>query len=121
MPSLSFKSQFAGLVQTGKKTQSIRAPRKRPFKVGDTLYLFTAMRTKQCRQIGEGEVTEIKQVRIKGGFIWVDERGLTFAEATAFAIADGFPGVSSLIHWFREQHGLPFTGALIRWRLRTAP
>jgi len=124
MPALSFKSQFAGLVQTGRKTQTIRAPRKRPFKVGDTLHLFTAMRTPQCRKIGEAEAIEVSKVaiRLRSGeaIILVGSRVLSPDEAEELSVADGFGSFAELEAWFAEQHGLPFSGTLIRWRLKMA-
>jgi hypothetical protein len=51
MPAFNYKKQFAELVATGRKRQTIRAMRKRPIKVGDKLYHFTGMRTKQCSQL----------------------------------------------------------------------
>lgn len=53
MPLYNFKSQFAGLVESLKKRQTIRPKRKRPTKIGDVLYLYTGHRTKKSRKIGE--------------------------------------------------------------------
>ena len=38
-------------MESGAKPCTIRAPRKRPIHVGDTLYLYTGMRTKACRRL----------------------------------------------------------------------
>lgn len=43
----------------GSKTQTIRKPRKRPIKVGDKLYVYWKLRTKECRKLGVGKVTSI--------------------------------------------------------------
>ncbi len=40
MPLLNFQKQFAEKVRTGKKTQTIRATRKRPVVVGDIVILM---------------------------------------------------------------------------------
>jgi len=60
MPSLSFQKQFVPAVRAmldkdyaqrlkiKPKTTTIRAARKRPFRKGDTLYLFSGIRTKYC-------------------------------------------------------------------------
>ena len=55
MPALNFQSQFAPPILAGKKPFTLRAPRKdgRDPKTGQPLYLFTAMRTKQCRKFAE--------------------------------------------------------------------
>jgi hypothetical protein len=33
-----------------------------------------------------------------------------------FAMADGFTGWEQMREWFRDTHGLPFSGVLIRWQ-----
>lgn len=125
MPALNFKSEFVGLVQSGKKTRTIRAPRKRPIKVGDTVILSSGARTKHYRQIGEGIVTEVDRVdlRLRSGqvIVIVSSHVLDPEEAEVFAKADGFAGFAEMVAWFERQHGLPFAGHLIRWQLKTAP
>lgn len=51
MPSLNFQKQFVPLIESGEKRQTIRLKRKNPIKVGDNLYLFTGLRTKNCKNI----------------------------------------------------------------------
>lgn len=53
MPALNFKAQFAPLVESGAKRRTIRAFRKdkRDPKQGDTLYLYTGLRTKYAKPI----------------------------------------------------------------------
>lgn len=45
----------------GTKTQTIRKPRKHPFKVGMTVQIYWKLRTKQCRKLGEGIITKIER------------------------------------------------------------
>jgi hypothetical protein len=61
----------------GTKTQTIRFPRKRPFKVGDNLQVYWKPRTKQCEKLFDAKVTKIEtkalgdvdeQDAIKDGF-----------------------------------------------------
>jgi hypothetical protein len=59
MPSLGF-TRLLDKLRDGSKTQTIRAPRKQPLKVGDTLHIFWKMRTKQCQKLGEGTITKIQ-------------------------------------------------------------
>ena len=49
MVAFSFKAQFADLVASGKKTQTIRQTARA--KPGDRLQLYTGMRTKKCRKL----------------------------------------------------------------------
>jgi hypothetical protein len=64
MPALNFRPQFADLVSSGQKTQTIRQVRKCPIKVGDTLWLYTGMRTKQCRLLADAVVTDVQGIQI---------------------------------------------------------
>jgi len=65
MPALNFQARFADAVERGDKTQTIRAPRKRPFKVGDNLYLYTGMRTKWCRKLLDAVCIGVDPIRIE--------------------------------------------------------
>lgn len=53
MPAYSFMGQFVPYVEDGSKPHTVRNRRKNPAKVGDTLYLYYAMRTRQCRKLKE--------------------------------------------------------------------
>lgn len=52
MVAYSFKKRFADAVESGAKSQTIRAPRKRHARPGELVQLYTGMRTKQCRRLG---------------------------------------------------------------------
>ena len=126
MPALNFKAEFAEDVEYGHKRQTVRAPRKdgRPHcKVGDTLKLYTGMRTKDCRLLGEATVTRIARVKIEPTCMYVNDRLLPSAiydrdcEQTdnEFAEADGFKSFTDMANWFSDVHGLPFEGTVIEW------
>jgi hypothetical protein len=121
---LSFHARFASLVESGQKTQSIRAPRKRPIVVNDRVYLYTGMRTKACRKLGEGLVESVSSIQIKSRgagdpfpLVWIRSLKLGDWQLDDFARADGFADAREMRAWFEESSGLPFTGSLIRWRL----
>jgi hypothetical protein len=144
MPALNFQAQFAPLVESGAKRQTIRAYRKdgRDPEVGDKLFLFTGMRTLACRRLairGDVDVAiilvkdrpprhvvrckSVAQFKIWRGFRqWnclVSDRGSlkrkNARNADAFARADGFTDWLGIVDWFEKTHGLPFEGLLIRW------
>jgi len=117
MPALSFQAQFAHMVESGEKLQTIRAHRKRPFRVGDRLYLYSGMRTKQCRKLGEAICTETRSVRLTThGSFYLDGFILWGrSEVEPFARRDGFANMSEMVEWFETNHGLPFDGQLVRW------
>lgn len=115
MPALNFSEQFADRVESGTKQQTIRRKRKHPIKYGDTLYLYTGMRTKDCRKLGEGECHVTRSIRIKGGRVWLDGLRLSDREAFLLADADGFDGLDAFFAWFESHYGPDFEGVLICW------
>ena len=58
MPILGFTVLKEKLV-SHEKCQTIRLPRKHPFKEGDHLFIYWHMRQKDCEKLGEGIITEI--------------------------------------------------------------
>lgn len=117
MPALNFQKQFAPKVESGEKKQTIRANRKdgRDLKPGDTLYLYTGMRTKTCRKLGEAEAKSVHDVKIDERGTMVDGIRLDPLTLKHFAQADGFSCVKDYLNFFTRTHGLPFRGKLIRW------
>lgn len=127
MPALNFQKQFAPLVESGEKRQTIRAYRKdgRDPKPGDTLYLYTGMRTKACRKLGEVECKSASEVMVfRRGAVMknpddesdrIIRNDENFDAADAFAEEDGFGSMAEMAAWFEKTHGLPFEGLLIRW------
>lgn len=122
MAFLNFNKQFAVKVQSGQKLCSIR--QKARGKVGETLHLFTGMRTKNCRRLGEGVITHVMPFFIveeddgQVGDIYLDGVALSDAQVLALAQLDGFATVAEFVGWFRDTHGLPFDGVLHRWTLK---
>mgnify|MGYP001768442570 CR=1 FL=1 len=113
MPALNFQKQFADKVEKGEKRQTIR---KRPFQIGDKLYLYTGQRTKQCRKLGESVVKESYSIVIPNeDEIYFDDCILIGIEKEQLARDDGFECVADMIDWFKKTHGLPFVGYLIIW------
>lgn len=126
MPALNFKAQFADDVEFGSKRQTVRAPRKDGrdhCKVGDTIKLYTGMRTKACRLLGEAKVTSIRKIWMDGVSMTLDGQHVPSAvydrhspmTDNEFAEADGFDSFMDMADWFRNVHGLPFEGVVIAW------
>lgn len=128
MPALNFKAQFAEDVELGVKRQTIRAPRRdgrAHCRVGDIIRLYTGMRTKGCRLLGEATVTAIRTVKIEPTGMELDGRPLYATLGSRdqidptdneFAQADGFDSFMDMADWFRDAYGLPFEGVVIQWR-----
>ena len=127
MPAYNFQKQFAPLVESGQKCQTIRQTDKGA-KVGQTAYLYYGQRTKQCRKLGEGTITEVWPIKI-----WLTYLGYPVAEIkypglqipiiyTGYHIDnlakdDGFQSGDEMVSWFAKQYGLPFNGFLHKWTL----
>lgn len=128
MPALNFQKQFAAKVEDGSKPHTIRADRKHPIKAGDTLYLYTGMRSLACRPLRAPEIcnavvritidTDRCEVLLgKGSTIHRCGGGLlTPAEIERLAKLDGFDDVNAFFKWFRDIHGATFRGTLIEWK-----
>lgn len=140
MPALSFMKQFAAPVERGDKTHSVRAKRKRPWKVGDKLALYTAMRTKFCRLLFRTVVTKVQDITIRnhttrrfedteyspgrrcfGPWITVviDEVELSDDEMESFARSDGFADLFAFARFWEKNHEIhkqPFHGDVIHWK-----
>lgn len=127
MPLLGFRARFAAPILDGSKRQTIRRPRKdkRPHaSVGSTLYLYTGLRTKNARKLGEARCLDVDEVRMHFGRNTVTvthDLGirpiLSFLELDAFAQADGLKDWEDMKATFAEIHGdlTEFTGVIIRW------
>jgi uncharacterized protein YqfB (UPF0267 family) len=121
MPALNFRPQFADLVSSGQKTQTIRQVRKHPIKVGDTLKLYTGMRTKACRPIGDAIASSVMPITISHGLFevfFLNDQKLNPLEALVLAQHDGFSCTYEFFNFFAKQYGTDdFNGVLIKWRL----
>lgn len=124
MSAYGFKAQFAAAVSSGKKRQTIRALRKkgRHALPGEAMQLYTGMRTKDCRKLLDPDpvCASVDPISIllcvDGVQVFLNEEQLGPRELTRLALADGFGGPLEFLTFFRETHGLPFNGVLIKWR-----
>ena len=123
MPAFNFQKQFVASITEGTKTGTIRKERKDkrcPADKGDTLTLYTGMRTKHCALIAEVECISVKSFMIHQGLnkqitCYKDGRPIKNQELETLAIADGFKNSTELVAFFRKTAGLPFIGWHIEW------
>lgn len=136
MAILSFKKRFAGKVRNGRKRQTIRAIRKYPIVPGETLYLYTALRTKWTEKLREVKCKSVQAITIyiNSGLIDVFETAFdhttrttytTIENLNGFAKADGFKDWEDMKAFWIAEHGVkkgkrkailqPFEGILIKW------
>ncbi len=120
MPALNFKSEFADAVESGLKTNTIQSKRKRPIRAGERLILYTGMRTRECRRLGEGECTNTVSIEISEASVVVNGRTLGAEKEYELARFDGFETEAEFRAFFRAEYGLPCSGVLISWSLQEA-
>lgn len=124
MVAYNFKSQFAPLVESGQKRQTIRAlGKRRPPMPGEPLQLYTGMRTKQCRKLLDPDplCVSVTPIRVNNGKVTLGGRMLTAGKVFELARADGFSSIADFLLFFKKTHGYSFEGVLITWRLLAAP
>ena len=126
-----FNESQTGLVESGKKRMTIRAPRKVPTRAGDTLRLtgpvfagFAKVAAKGAccaRRCAVASIRfELRFHRATSAVISIDIGGPRFeinvTDVEAFAKLDGFANALEMGRFFRKLHGPgPFRGVLIRW------
>lgn len=145
MVAYSFQKQFAEPILSGQKLQTIRAPRKRHARPGETLQLFTGMRTRHCKKIAEKKCVAVLPVVIMfdlfNGRVFVHkdypfktednlwrmdcqiiEENHYYLQANKedFARRDGFESWDHMAAFWAQHHGMGkpndyFVGVLIGW------
>jgi hypothetical protein len=117
MPALNFLKRFAPLVESGTKRQTIRPRRKdcRNPQPGQTLYLYTGMRTQYCRKLKEAKCIASIPIVFEGRNVTVGIASLNPAQRQVLALADGFMSFDELLNFIEKHHELPFYGFLIKW------
>jgi hypothetical protein len=115
MPAINFKKEFAEKVKDGSKRQTIRPVRKNPIKKGDTLYLYTGMRTKNCRKLKDVICKDVQKIKIHEVAIEIEDEQILPPFRNMIATNDGFECLADLVYFFRNQYGLPFEGVIIYW------
>ena len=116
MAIVNFHPQFVDKSRSGEKRQTVRRRWKRVPPFGETLYLYTGLRTKHAVKILESNCVGVQGFFLSGdGHVELDRIRLTRQESEAFALADGFENHSIFIGWFFDHYGLPFEGMVIYW------
>lgn len=116
MVAFNFMPQFAPLIASGVKCQTIRQTARA--KPGDLLQLYTGQRTKACRKLLETDpaCTLVDYVSIRPKYLTLGNAKKHAGGADAFAVRTGFEGYDDLVEWFRETYGSPyFQGYVHAW------
>jgi hypothetical protein len=119
MPLLGFKKRFAPAVEAYTKRQTIRACRKdgRDPKQGDTLHLYTGLRTKRCRKLAETECVATLPVTIHRDKLEISGIEIVGEARDRFARDDGFVSFYELADYFENEmkRAMPWSGIVVYW------
>jgi hypothetical protein len=120
MPSFNFQKQFVPAISDGTKSGTIRQTQR--CKPGDTMFLFTGLRTKKCNRLRTVPCVAVLKVTVPDMFkkgttatISLNDQRLSLFTEADFVKADGFPNSYSFYEFFQKQYGLPFTGYWHVW------
>lgn len=122
MPAVIFRERFAEAVGKGKQTCALIPKRKRAWKEGDQLYLQMRVRMNNVKTLGEAILIKVSTITITEDSLTYEhpDRPLTLKAThgpNRFARKCGFRDFTEMRDWYRDAHGLPFTGDLLRWRV----
>ncbi|HEX3856538.1 MAG TPA: hypothetical protein VHY30_04490 [Verrucomicrobiae bacterium] len=110
MPQVGFKKQFVPKVMTEEKPFTLRALRKdgRDTKAGQTLYMFTGLRTKQCRKFAEKPCRFAVTVNLSWRSILIPTIGSlkTPALLESFSRLDGFESYAAFCEFHKITEGM---------------
>ena len=143
MPLINFKAEFTNKILSGEKRITIRSLRKRPFELGDRLFLYTGIRTKMAKKIATKICIKISYILINSDqniflkpvsylqagssnniimsiydnkkYVPHQNDTLTKQAIENLAKLDGFSSSQEMINFFKDIHGLPFYGQVIHW------
>jgi uncharacterized protein YqfB (UPF0267 family) len=132
MALLNFQGRFVDDIEAGRKKQTIRNFRKYPINPGEKLHLYTMLRTKYARKLGEEKCKEVRVIQIRKDGIKLKQSRTLSADGQekrtfkvdllhaipildAFANSDGFKNWAEMKKFWVITHGLPFTGQLLKW------
>jgi hypothetical protein len=120
MTAYNFRPRFAALVQDGRKRQTIRKVRPHGNPVpGSMLQLYRGMRSPACQKLlPDQKCIEASKVWIEWGKVNINGCDLDPQYQAELAERDGFDHVIDFFSFFRDVHGLPFEGILIRWEYK---
>ncbi len=119
MPAYNFQKQFMAMILSGKKLHTIRMPRKRPTKIGDTIMMFVGMRTKQCFKFAETRCIKVTPILLDPFSQNIINREtdqfLTKKELSDLAKHDGFEHYGLMFQFFTRYKQSRLEMEIIEW------
>lgn len=134
MVAYSFKKRFAPMIMAGlepgpwvpgMKRQTVRGGRKRHARPGEIIQLYTGMRTRHCRKLGNARCIQVRPIAVHVSDaaveVVIEGKALSFSELELFVGLDGFSSMFDFVTFWNEQrpHEHPIEslvdGHLILW------
>ena len=133
--NINFKREFALLVESGVKRQTIRQlprwPRKpdlyKEYKPGQVVNLYTGLRQKHARKLMTVEIASVESIQIHENHkIFVEGKQLSSYRSSILAEKDGFPlkegdNIREFVSFFEKAYSLPFgvdrPAVLLKWHI----
>ena len=129
MPAINVYPQFKPLIEKGLKTSTIRKQKivngKPRYRVGQSLYFYTGLRTKKAEKFFETTIGSVQNIIIdsKTCDVWIeDDSPLVSSVLEELVKTEGFIGdktetlnACSFFRFFESRYGEIFKGVLIRW------
>ena len=125
----NFMPRFVPFIKAGTKKHTIRSMRRYPDKVGNTLHLYSGLRTKRAKLIKRAECVKIERIFIeilgpmpvliheRDIAVSIDGVQLSESEKERLARADGFESFRDMtFFWTTPKNRLPFRGQIIHWK-----
>lgn len=120
----NFKAQFVPFILSGRKTHTIRATRAHPDKRGNTVHLYTGLRTKSAMLLLRSTCLRVEEISIQDGpnmkflpddfRVFINGERLDKSECELLAQRDGFRDFAEMMAFWEGR--LPFRGHIIHWR-----
>jgi uncharacterized protein YqfB (UPF0267 family) len=121
----NFKLRFVPFILAGTKTHTIRELRRYPDKPGNTVHLYTGLRTKHAKLLMRATCVGVQTVVLdrfgldgdRSAVIRIDDVDLDQGEMEALAVRDGFADLADMMNfWKFAGRTLPWRGQIIHWR-----
>lgn len=120
MVSFNFQLMFAPRIKAGTKKHTIRATKR--CSVGDSMHMFTGLRTPFCNRIGEAPCIVVYEVEItQENVVVLPKKACTAGYYLSedgkpeFAKMGGFDSWEEMVSFYEKHHGLPWRGWLHGW------
>lgn len=116
---------FIDKILSGEKRQTIRraSPKWQNVKVGDKLTLYTGLRAKKCRKLGEAVVESITPITLQSVDDWIEAHTplgdfmLYYSDLEDLSSRDGFDGVRDFFLFFYNTYiERELEMVVIRWK-----